>query len=109
MSFGYRILGFGSGGGPNLFMVASGGDAITEANIGGTDYKIHKFTGNGDFVVEELGADVSVGDKIQYLVNAGGAGGGSTGSSPLLLASASASFVALNVLISFLFLRPTVP
>jgi len=47
MSFGYQVLGFGSGGpsGP-AYIVATGGTITCSG-----DYKIHTFTGDGTFCV----------------------------------------------------------
>ena len=42
MSFGYQVLGFGSGGAPAFGITASGGTESTDG-----DYKIHTFTANG--------------------------------------------------------------
>ena len=79
-SFGYQILGFGSGeSGPvPQFTCASGG---TESTSG--DYKIHTFTGPGTFSVAKLGnlpeypGCSSAGpNTVSYLTIAGGGGGG---------------------------------
>jgi len=50
-------------------MAASGGN--THVRDGSTDYKVATFTGDGNFVVSTLGHG-----EIEYLVIAGGAGGG---------------------------------
>ena len=52
-----------------LFINASGG---TETTSG--DYKIHTFTGDGNFVVSEVGPS-GVGDSVSFMVAAGGGGG----------------------------------
>ena len=49
--FGYRLLGFGSGGGKSV-TEASGGTEFTDG-----DFKIHVFTSNGTFTVNAVGAD----------------------------------------------------
>ena len=64
MSFGYQVLGFGSGGGFNP-IEATGG---TVSTTGG--FKTHAFTGSGTFSVSATG-DLGV---IEYLVVAGGGG-----------------------------------
>ena len=69
MSFGYRILGFGAGGGRPEFMEATGGTVTTSGND-----KIHTFNSSGTFTVT-TGSDSTDGDKVRYLVV--GAGGGS--------------------------------
>ena len=66
MSFGYQVLGFGAGGGAS-FTVAEGGTETEDGN-----YKIHTFNSGGTFTVTKVGGDASV----DYLVIAGGAGGG---------------------------------
>ena len=53
------------------FITATGG-TITEDG----DYKIHTFTGPGNFTVCSVGSGPT-GDKVDYLVVAGGGGGGS--------------------------------
>ena len=67
-SFGYQILGFGSGGAGGGFIEATGG-TITETG----DFKVHTFTGPGTFTVETGGAGDNT--TVDYLVIAGGAGG----------------------------------
>ena len=65
------------------FIEATGGTVTTSG-----DYKIHSFTGDGNFVVSEAGKGTSTFPSIaDYLVIAGGGGGGGTnapdaGSSP---------------------------
>ena len=73
MSFGYRVLGFGAGGaGPSFGIQASGG-AMSEDG----DYMVHLITaGAQDFIVTALGIDPTFGDKVEYLVCAGGGGCG---------------------------------
>jgi len=51
MSFGYQVLGFGSGGVSAPYLVATGG---TEVTCG--DYKTHIFTGDGTFCVSAIGS-----------------------------------------------------
>jgi len=56
------------------FIEATGGTVTTSG-----DYKIHAFTGDGCFVVSQLGntgVPTIYRDKVDYLVVAGGAGGG---------------------------------
>src|SRR5210317_759900 len=58
----------------NTFIEATGG-TITESG----DFKIHTFTGDGCFVVTQIGAGASGGpDNVDYLVVAGGGAGGHT-------------------------------
>ena len=73
-SFGYQILGFGSGaaGGGGPYIVACGGCQTTDG-----DYYIHKFEGDGTLTLTSAGTCRvgCVGDnKIDYLVIAGGGG-----------------------------------
>ena len=68
MSFGYRILGFGAGGGRPEFMEATGGTVTTSG-----DDKIHTFNSSGTFTVT-TGTDSTDGDKVRYLVVGGGGG-----------------------------------
>jgi len=72
-SFGYQILGFGSGGAGSVceYIEATGGCVTTSG-----DFKIHKFTGPGTFCVTAGGGDKALTD---YLVIAGGGGGGTCG------------------------------
>jgi len=60
-----------------LFISATGGTISTSG-----DFKIHTFTGDGCFVVSQLGNSPTVPtggpSNIEYLVVAGGAGGGAT-------------------------------
>ena len=65
-SFGYTVLGFGSG---VVGMTSATGGTVTTSG----DYKIHTFTSSGDFVVSSGGTDV------EFLVIAGGGGGGGGG------------------------------
>jgi len=57
-----------------LYTEATGG---TVANSG--DYKVHSFTGDGCFVVSQVGNTAGGGNKVSYLVVAGGGGGGGGG------------------------------
>ena len=70
-SFGYQVLGFGSGGGGFASICASGGNTITEVG----NYKIHIFTGPGTFTVNALSSDPAA-DGLDYMVVAGGGGSG---------------------------------
>ena len=54
-----------------LYTTATGG-TVTESG----DYKIHTFTGDGCFVVSQLGNPAGGGSTVDYLVVAGGGGGG---------------------------------
>ena len=54
------------------FTEATGGTVSTSGN-----YKIHTFTGDGNFIVSQVGNTPSEGNKADYLVIAGGGGGGS--------------------------------
>ena len=73
MSFVYKMLGFGSSGsGPTFGMQATGGTVTTSG-----DYTIHKITASAqNFIVSALGTDVTYGNKVEYLVCAGGGGCG---------------------------------
>ena len=73
MSFGYQVLGFGSGGSAAAFITASGG-TITCCG----DYKIHTFTGPGTFTVCSVG-NAAGSNAVDYLVIAGGGGAGANG------------------------------
>ena len=53
------------------FMAATGGTITTSGN-----YKVHTFTGDGNFVVSQVGTS-DVKKQVSYVVIAGGAGGGS--------------------------------
>ena len=68
MSFGYQVLGFGSGGVGAPFLVATGG---TEVTCG--DYKTHIFTGPGTFCVSAVGS-CAANNAVDYLTIAGGGG-----------------------------------
>ena len=70
-SFGFTVLGFGSGGAaPTPFIQAEGGTITTSG-----DFKIHTFTGDGTFNVINAG-DPSTSNSIEHIIVAGGAGGG---------------------------------
>ena len=69
-SFGYQVLGFGAGGSSAAFIDATGGTITTD-----TDYRIHTFTGPGNFVVNSVG-DAAGSETVSYMVVAGGGGGG---------------------------------
>ena len=70
-SFGYQILGFGSGGvPPPAYVTATGGTVTTSG-----DFKFHVFTGPGTFCVS-CGGNPGGNDKVDYLVIAGGGSGG---------------------------------
>jgi len=56
--------------GPATFIAATGGTVTTDG-----DFKVHAFTGDGDFIVSAVGNPVGS-DKVDYLVVAGGGGGG---------------------------------
>ena len=76
--FGYGVLGFGAGGGV-VPIPAPGGAPVAEyVGSDGFTYRYHQFTNTGNFVVVSLGSDETWGNKIDYLVQAGGAGGGNT-------------------------------
>ena len=55
------------------FMAATGGTITTSG-----DYKVHTFTGDGNFVVSQVGSP-NVKKQVSYVVIAGGAGGGGCG------------------------------
>ena len=71
-SFGYQILGFGSGGAGFSGICASGGNSEVEVGI----YKVHVFTSNGTFTVNATGDDDN---DLQYLVIGGGGSGSGAG------------------------------
>ena len=54
-------------------MVATGGTITTSGND-----KIHKFTGPGTFTVCSVGSGPAESTSVDYVVTAGGAGGGPT-------------------------------
>tara|TARA_R100001594_G_scaffold99737_1_gene134259 strand:+ start:1409 stop:2581 length:1173 start_codon:yes stop_codon:yes gene_type:complete len=72
-SFGYQVLGFGSGSaaGPS-FITATGGTIVTCGN-----FKAHVFTGPGTFCVSCAGSEGN--NVADYVVVAGGGGGGNFG------------------------------
>src|SRR5210317_825517 len=55
----------------NTYITATGGTITTS-----TDYKIHTFTGDGCFVVSQIGNPAGGPSVVDYLVVAGGASGG---------------------------------
>ena len=55
---------------PPLFMIASGGVTTTDG-----DYKVHSFSGSGDFVISSLGSDPTYGNVYDVLIVAGGGSG----------------------------------
>ena len=61
--------------GPQTGMDASGG-TITNYTDGPVAYRAHTFTSSGTFVVNTLSTGISAGDDIEYLLVAGGIGGG---------------------------------
>ena len=65
-SFGYQVLGFGSGGSVS-YTEATGG-TITEDG----DFKVHTFTGPGTFEITKLGPE----GTVDYMIAAGGGGSG---------------------------------
>ena len=69
MSFGYQVLGFGSGGVAVSFVTATGGTITTVC----TDYKVHTFTGPGTFCVSDAGSAAGS-STVDYMVVAGGGG-----------------------------------
>ena len=75
MSFGYQILGFGSGGptGPK-WMEATGGTLVSYTDAG-VDYNAHYYLATSTFVAT-VGSDPSHGDKVDYFVTGSGGGGG---------------------------------
>jgi hypothetical protein len=58
------------------FMSATGGTTL-EYDSGGSRYRSHTFTSNGNFVVTEISNVDTERNKVDYLIIAGGAGGGS--------------------------------
>jgi len=70
-SFGYQVLGFGSGGAAAAFVTATGGNATLTCGC----YKTHVFTSPGTFCVSCAG-NAGGSDAVEYLVVAGGGGGG---------------------------------
>jgi len=73
-SFGYQVLGFGSGGVTPKFIVATGGNTVTTCG----NYKIHKFTGTGTFTVCSVG-NAAGSESVDYMVVAGGGAGAKVG------------------------------
>ena len=70
-SFGYQILGFGSGGaGASPFIAATGGTITTSGN-----FKIHTFNSDGTFCVSNAGKPGGS-TTVSYMVIAGGGVGG---------------------------------
>ena len=67
--FGYKTIGFGSGGEKPAYIAATGGSEATIC----TNYKVHTFTGPGTFCVTAGYGDLA---KADFLVVAGGGGGG---------------------------------
>jgi hypothetical protein len=63
-----RSFGF-----PYMDVSTTGSPTITDDG----NFKVVKFTGTGEFIVNRLGDDVTDGAKVQYLVVAGGGAGGS--------------------------------
>jgi hypothetical protein len=61
---------------PIEFMSATGGTTL-EYDSGGSRYRSHTFTSDGNFVVTELSNVDTERNKVDYLIIAGGAGGGS--------------------------------
>ena len=52
--------------------ISAAGGTVTESG----DYKVHSFTGDGNFVVSSIGNSLGGGNKVSYLVVAGAGGGG---------------------------------
>ena len=71
-SFGYQVLGFGSGGAGGPFIVASGGTPACGTIDG--DFKYHTFNGPGTFCVT-AGTCVANNDVAYMVVGGAGAGG----------------------------------
>ena len=69
-SFGYQVLGFGSGSAGSPFIEATGGTITTVC----TNFKVHTFTGPGSFVVT-AGTCTTNNDVAYVVVGGGGAGG----------------------------------
>ena len=79
MSFGYQVLGFGSGGASEItsdYVIGTGPDGATGTADG--DYKYHKFiatkTGAAGFSVKSTGGSGS--STVEYLLVAGGGNAG---------------------------------
>ena len=68
--FGYQVLGFGAGG-KSPTVEATGGNTILTCG----NFKTHIFTADGNFVVTSGGSSAGS-NTVEYLVVAGGAGGG---------------------------------
>ena len=62
MSFGYQVLGFGSGGAGAKFYEATGG-TITEDG----SFKVHTFTSSGTFEITQIPADTSASVSYTHL------------------------------------------
>ena len=81
-SFGYTILGFGSGGAaaPPPFVAAEGGSIATSG-----DFKIHTFTGPGG-VLDNFPSPATGGQPVTaqgYSITVGGGGASAGGGSPM--------------------------
>ena len=72
MSFGYQILGFGSGGAGAPYMEATGGTVVTYTDT--INYKAHYYEATGSFVAV-IGTE-DVGNKVDYFVTGAGGSGG---------------------------------
>ena len=71
---GAAARGFGFSGGSETFMEATGGSIATSG-----DFKVHVFTGDGNFVVGQAGNPAGGPSVVDYLVVGGGglySGGG---------------------------------
>ena len=79
-SFGYTVLGFGSGVSGGVFTTATGGTVSTDG-----DTKIHTFDSSGDFIISLVGEDD---DQVSVELAGGGSGGvGSYNASPTTLSA----------------------
>jgi len=72
-SFGYQVLGFGSGGPTFANPIVATGGTITEVG----NFKVHVFTGGGTFSVSCVPSCQP--GNVDYIVVAGGGGGSRTG------------------------------
>jgi len=70
---GWKIINQDTASGIQPTFIAATGGTVTESG----DFKIHTFTGDGCFVVSQIGNESGGGSVVDYLVVAGGGGGAS--------------------------------
>jgi len=74
---GWKIVNQDTASGIQASYISATGGTVTTT---GTNFKVHSFTGDGNFVVSSIGNDVGGGAVVDYLVVAGGGGAGGSGS-----------------------------